>query len=132
MSIELRLLAYSVALLFVLMLIQANVSVMAQGAKPMAGNRDDLPPPKPFQDRTRRVLYNHIEAMAMFAPLVLIAAVQHISNDMTVLAVRLFFYARVLFSIVYLIGVPYLRTAVWLVGVVATVILFLALFGLVG
>jgi uncharacterized MAPEG superfamily protein len=132
MSVELRLLAYSVVLLFVLILVQANAAVKAQGGKVLAGNRDNLAPPTAFEGRTRRTLYNHIEAMALFAPLVLIAAVSNISNDMTVLGARLFFYSRVAFALVYLIGIPYLRTLVWAVGVAGTVIVFLALFGIIG
>ena len=45
MSVELTMLAYSVALLFVVILIQANVGIMAQGLMPLANSRDDLPPP---------------------------------------------------------------------------------------
>src|SRR5947207_900838 len=130
MSIELRLLAYAVALLFVIMLNQANVGVMAQGPKPMMGSRDNLPAPKSFQARTKRLLDNHIEGLVMFAPLVLIAAQQHISNDITVLGARLFFYSRVAHAACYLVGVPFLRTLAWLVGIVGTVMIFLALFGI--
>ena len=132
MSIELRLLAYSVALLFVLILVQASAAVKAQDGKALAGNRDDLKPPGVMEGRTRRILYNHIEAMAMFAPLVLIAATSNVSNDATVLAARLFFYSRVIFAIVYFVGIPYLRTLVWLVGTAGTIMMFLALFGVIG
>lgn len=131
MTIELRMLAYSVALLFALIMVQANAGVMAQGPKAMAGNRDDLPPPKPFQGRTMRALQNHMEAMALFAPLVLIAAVQNVSSDMTVLGARLFFYGRVAHAVTYLIGIPGVRTAVWLVSVIGILLIFLALFGIV-
>ena len=42
MSIELTMLCASVALLLVLVLIQANAGVVAQGLWPMAGNRDKV------------------------------------------------------------------------------------------
>jgi uncharacterized MAPEG superfamily protein len=131
MSVELTMLAYSVALLFVLINIQAGAAVKSQGGKVLAGNRDNLKPPSAFEGRSRRTLYNHMEAMALFAPLVLTAAVSGISNDMTVLGAQLFFYARILFAAVYLIGIPYVRTALWLVGIAGIVIIFLALFGIV-
>jgi uncharacterized MAPEG superfamily protein len=129
LTTELTMLAYSVALMFVLILVQSTTAVQSQGGKVMAGNRDELAPAKPLEGRTRRILYNHIEAMAMFAPLVLIAAVQHISNGATALGAQLFFYARLAYAIVYLIGIPYLRTIVWLAGVAGIAIVFLALFG---
>ena len=42
MPIELLMLALSVALLFVLVVIQANAGVSAQGLGPMIGPRDDI------------------------------------------------------------------------------------------
>ena len=80
MTIELTMLVYSVALLFLLILIQALAGVLAQGLPQMAGSRDNLGEPKPFQARTKRIVDNHREGLALFAPLVLVAAVAHISN----------------------------------------------------
>jgi uncharacterized MAPEG superfamily protein len=120
-----------VALLFVLILVQASASTLAHGPATMAGNRDDLGPPKPFEGRARRTLYNHIEAMALFAPLVLIVAVQEAWTPMTELGARLFFYGRVAHAGVYLIGIPYLRTLVWLVSMAGVALIFLSLFGLI-
>ena len=131
MSVELTMLAYSVALLFLLILVQGSAAVRAQGGKVLAGNRDNLAPQKPFEGRARRTLYNHIEAMALFAPLVLIAAVSGISNSKTVLGAQLFFYARAFYSLTYLVGIPYLRSAFWFAGVAGIAIIFLALFGLI-
>ncbi|MES1197154.1 MAG: MAPEG family protein [Pseudomonadota bacterium] len=130
MSIELRLLAYSVALLFVLIMIQANVGILAHGSKTMAGPRDAMPADTTFQARTRRTVANHIENLAVFAPLVLIAAIAQVSNEWTVLGARLFFYSRVAHAILYLAGVPWLRALAWFIGVIGTVMIFLALFGI--
>ena len=55
MTVELMMLAYSVALLFVLVLIQATSGVLAQGLMPMANSRDDLKAPSIFQARTKRL-----------------------------------------------------------------------------
>ena len=75
MSIELTMLALSVALLFVLIIIQAAAGAQAQGAMTMANARDNLGPPSMWQARTKRVVDNHREGLMLFAPLVLIAAV---------------------------------------------------------
>src|SRR5271156_383963 len=95
MSVELSMLVYATALLILLVLVQATAGVQAQGLQPMAGPRDDLPPPKPFQARTKRLVDNHREGLIMFAPLVLAAALSHVSNGWTVLGAELFFYSRV-------------------------------------
>jgi uncharacterized MAPEG superfamily protein len=129
MSIELTMLALSVALLFVLVLIQATAGAQAQGAMKMANHRDDVGPPSAWQARTKRVVDNHREGLIMFAPLALIAAQQGISTGLTVLGAQLFFYSRVAHAVIYLTGVPMIRPVIWLVGIAGTVMMFLALFG---
>lgn len=130
MSVELTMLVYSTALLLVLVLIQATVGVRAQGLQPMAGPRDDLPEPKPFQARTKRVVDNHREGLTLFAPLVLVAALAHVSNHWTALGAQLFFYSRVAHAGLYLAGVPMIRPLVWAVGLAGTVVVLAALIGL--
>lgn len=130
MSVELTMLVYSTALLLVLVLIQATVGVRAQGLQPMAGPRDDLPEPKPFQARTKRVVDNHREGLTLFAPLVLVAALAHVSNHWTALGAQLFFYSRVAHAGLYLAGVPMIRPLVWAVGMAGTVVVLAALLGL--
>ncbi len=130
MSIELTMLALSVALLFVLIMIQANAGVAAQGFDAMAGARDDLKAPGSWQARTKRVVDNHREGLILFAPLVLIAAQIGVSNWLTVLGAQLFFYSRVAHAIIYLLGLPKIRPLAWLVGIVGTIMIFLAIFGI--
>jgi uncharacterized MAPEG superfamily protein len=131
MSVELTMLAYATALLLLLVLIQATAGVLAQGLMPMAGARDDLGAPKPFQARTKRVVDNHREGLTIFAPLVLIAALAHVSSHWTVLGAELFFYARAVHAVLYLLGVPMVRPLVWAVGLVGTVMVLLAVLGLI-
>jgi uncharacterized MAPEG superfamily protein len=126
MTVELTMLVYSGALLLVLVLIQAAAGVAAQGPIPMANSRDDLPPPKPFQARTRRVVDNHREGLIIFAPFVLAAAVAHVSNYWTVLGSELFFYSRLIHAGLYLAGVPMIRPLVWAVGLAGAVMVLLA------
>jgi uncharacterized MAPEG superfamily protein len=125
MTVELTMLVYATALLIVLVIIQATAGVMAQGLMPMAGPRDDLPPPKPFQARTKRLVDNHREGLTMFAPLVLVAAAEHVSDNVTVLGAELFFYARVAHAVLYMAGVPMIRPLAWAVGLAGTVMVLL-------
>ena len=130
MPIELTMLAYSVALLFILVLVQASAGVMTQGLMPLAGSRDDLPPPGAFQARMKRVVDNHREGLILFAPLVLIAAHQGSFNDTTALGAQLFFYSRIAHAVLYIAGVPMIRPLAWLVGIAGTLMIFLALFNI--
>ena len=129
MSIELTMLALSVARLFVLVIIQSLAGVQAQGLFVMAGPRDDLPASKPWQARTLRCVDNHREGLIMFAPLVLIAADLGVSNTLTVWGAQLFFYSRVAHAVVYLAGLPLIRPVFWTIGLIGTAMIFAALFG---
>jgi len=131
MSVELTMLVYSTALLLALVLVQATAGVLAQGLGPMAGPRDDLPPAKPFQARTKRVVDNHREGLTLFAPLVLVAAVAQVSGPWTVLGAQLFFYSRLAHAVLYLVGVPWVRPLAWAVGLVGTAMVLLALLGMI-
>lgn len=129
MSVELAMLVYSTALLIALVLIQTTVGIHAQGAKAMASSRDNLPPPKPFQERTKRVVDNHREGLTMFAPLVLAAALAHVSTPWTALGTQLFFYSRLVHAGLYLAGVPMIRPLVWAIGLAGTLMVLAALLG---
>ncbi len=130
MSVELTMLTYAVALLIVLVFVQATVGVRAKGAVPMAGHRDDVGPATGFHARMLRVVDNHREGLIMFAPLVLIAAATNLSNSWTVLGAQLFFWSRLVHAILYVLGVPMIRPLAWAVGLVGTVIILLAILGI--
>ena len=129
MTTELSMLVYASALLLVLVLIQAVAGVRAQGLTAMAGPRDDLPPPKKLQARTKRLVDNHREGLTLFAPLVLAAALAHVSNSWTALGAQLFFYSRVVHAGLYLVGAPMVRPLAWAVGLAGLLMILAALLG---
>lgn len=128
MTIELTMLAYSVALLVVVIAIQAVAGIIAQGLPVMAGSRDNLGEPSQFQSRSKRVAENHKEGLLLFAPLVLIASAVGITTEWTVLGAQLFFYSRIAHAVIYLAGWPWIRALVWLIGMVGTLMILFALF----
>jgi uncharacterized MAPEG superfamily protein len=127
MSIELTMLCASVALLFVLVIIQATAGAQAQGAMVMANNRDNLGPMSTWQARTKRCVDNHREGLILFAPLILVAALTNTSSDLTIYGAQMFFYSRVAHAIVYLAGWPYVRPVFWTIGIIGTLMVFIAL-----
>jgi uncharacterized MAPEG superfamily protein len=130
LPIELQMLALSVALLIVLVLIQSTAGVQAQGLITMANARDNLGEPSVWQARTKRVVDNHREGLIMFAPLILIAAELDLSNWMTVWGAQLFAYSRIAHAVVYLAGVPLIRPLFWFAGLIGTLMVLFALFGI--
>jgi uncharacterized MAPEG superfamily protein len=127
MSIELTMLCASVALLFVLVIIQAAAGAQAQGALVMANNRDNLGPPSIWQARTKRCVDNHREGLILFAPLIIVAALTNTSGDLTVYGAQMFFYSRVAHAIIYLAGWPYIRPIAWTIGMIGIIMIFIAL-----
>ena len=87
------------------------------GTKLAFGNRDDLPEPSALAGRADRAARNMLEGLLLFTAL--IAAVRLGGKSAPAGAAALFFWSRVLYFGVYLAGIPYLRTAVWIVSIVA-------------
>jgi uncharacterized MAPEG superfamily protein len=128
MGPELKYLLFSVVLTFVQMLIAAMTAQQAVGLAPLAGNRDDLPALTGFAGRAKRAHLNMIENMVLFSALVLIAVAANKTNATTALGALIFFWARLIYAVVYLIGVPWLRTLVWFVSVIGMVMVAWPLF----
>ena len=127
MSVELSLLAWSVALMFAQMLVAASGGSLQLSVATLAGNREDLPAITGWAGRARRAHLNMIENLVLFAALVLVAHTAGKSNAMTVLGAQLFFWGRLAYAIIYVAGIPWLRTGVWLVSVVGMVLIFVQL-----
>jgi uncharacterized MAPEG superfamily protein len=53
-----------------------------------------------------------LEALAFFAALILVAQLAGKTNAATALGAQLFFWARLVYVPVYIIGIPWLRTAI--------------------
>jgi uncharacterized MAPEG superfamily protein len=118
MSPDLYYLLMSTILCFVQMLIAATGANTQVGLPALAGNREDLPEIVGWPGRARRAHLNMIENLVLFAALVLIAAVAGKANATTAMGAMIFFWARLAYALIYLIGIPWLRTLAWLVGVI--------------
>jgi uncharacterized MAPEG superfamily protein len=130
MTPELTYLAYSILLLFIVVMIHAATGIRQNTGITMANNRDGLPPPTTFGARAKRLVENTRENLWFFVPLVLIAAVANISNQWTILGAQLFFWARVGHAVIYLAGWPIIRPFFWLAGIIACALIFLSVLGI--
>lgn len=82
------------------------------------GNRDVLPEPTPLSGRADRAARNMLENMVLF--LGAFAAARAAGQSETTGA-AIFFFARLAYWLVYLAGIPYLRTLLWAVSLVGIV-----------
>ena len=128
MTVELQMLVWSAALALVQMVI-AVIGAQGQLGLPMlAGNRDNLPPMVGWAGRARRAHINMLESLLIFAIVVLVAHAAGETNERTVLGTQLFFWGRVAYALVYVAGVPWVRTLVWAVSVAGIALVLSCLF----
>jgi len=127
MSMDLKYLLFSVLLTFVQVLIAAASANQAVGLNTLAGNRESMGDLTGFAGRARRAHLNMIENMVLFTALVLVAAVAGKANAMTAMGALVFFWARLIYAVIYLLGIPWLRTLAWAVSVIGMVMIAIQL-----
>ena len=128
MTPDLKYLLFSVLLTFVQVLITAAAANHVVGLTALAGNREGLPEYKGFCGRAKRAHLNMIENMVLFTALVLIAAVSGKANATTAMGALVFFWARLVYAVIFLLGIPWLRTVAWTVSVIGMVMIAVQIF----
>ncbi len=125
---DLRLLTYAAILAWLQVMIASGLRSRGDVAVAV-GNRAELPESTPIAGRADRAARNMLENLLLFTAVLLAAqGAGEGGSDRVVLGARLFFWARVAYFGVYLAGIPYLRTAVWAVGVVGMGLVASAIF----
>lgn len=125
----LTLVVYMTLLTFLAIMLGAflrNREWTAEGMKVGLSNRDNLPEATPLGGRAERAAGNSIEALIMFVPLALVAHSAG-SAEAVMTGATVFFWARVAYLPIYLVGIPYLRSLVWGVGVAGLAMMVFAL-----
>lgn len=77
--------------------------------------------------RAHRAHLNSLEVLPTFAVLVLVAHLAGQNDWITALAATVFFWARVAYTIVFFMGVPFVRTALFMVGVISQLAIFVSI-----
>ncbi len=124
MKPELMWLLWAVALAVAQMLVAVSGATLQVGLPMLAGNREGLPPFTGWVGRAQRAHHNMLESLVLFAALVLVAGAAERTNATTAFAAQLFFWSRLAYAVVYVAGIPWLRTAVWLASVWALILIF--------
>ena len=65
-----------------------------------------------------------LENMVPFAALVLVGHATAAFNEMTALGAQVFFWARLAYLVIYIGGIPWARTALYVISVIGMVLIF--------
>ncbi|HYE26821.1 MAG TPA: MAPEG family protein [Allosphingosinicella sp.] len=128
MTVDLQMLVWSAALALAQMVVAAIGAHGQVGLPALAGNREDLPALTGWAGRARRAHLNMIENLLVFAIVVLVAHAAGKANATTAQGASLFFWARLAYAILYVAGVPWLRTAAWAASIAGLLLVFSQLF----
>lgn len=123
MTNELTVLALAGLLLLAHVLIAARYKTMQYGIHWNAGARDEeLPPLNPIAGRLDRARANFLETLPLAIIGLLGVVVAGKADGLTALAAWVWLAARVVYLPLYWAGVPYVRSAVWGVALLALLV----------
>lgn len=94
-----------------------NQEWTTEGREIGLGNRDNLKDPTPMGGRAERAANNSIEAAIFFVPLALAANAAGLDQE-ALMGAQIAFWARVAYVPIYIAGIKYLRSLVWIGGAV--------------
>lgn len=126
MTPELTVLALAVLLQGLQFAIFSVSAQMQVGPRYAASPRDEPRQLTGLAGRAQRAMTNHFEGLVMFTAAVLVVAAGGQSSDVTQAAAWTYLGARVLYVPAYLLGWAPWRSAIWVVGFLATMLMLIA------
>ncbi|MFN4296329.1 MAG: MAPEG family protein [Brevundimonas sp.] len=129
MTPDFILLAIALMLALVQILWAGAARTSELGIKWNAGPRDGVaPPPGPMAGRLIRAQANLFETLPLFAAAVIMAEVAGKAGDLTYIGAQMYVFARIAYVPVYMLGIPYVRSLIWLVSLIGLIMILAALF----
>ncbi len=129
LSTELIILGLSVVLLFVHIGLQGVLATKERGSAWNAGPRDEEQKPLgPQAGRAERALKNFQETWPAFIALALGLAVTGRAGGIGEIGAIVWLIARIVYIPLYLFGIPYIRSLVWLVAALGLVLMLIRFF----
>jgi uncharacterized MAPEG superfamily protein len=129
MTTELYVLAASILLGIVHIVAASHAASWQRGYRWTASARDEvLPPLAGVAGRLARASANYLETFPYFAAAVLAAHAAGKHSSLTVLGAQLYFWARVVYLLLYASGIWLVRSLVWSVAAAGIALMVIALF----
>jgi len=128
LPLELTLLGWSVVLLVVAIMLQGQLATRELGVGWNAGPRDgDQHPTGALAGRAQRALDNFKETYPAFIALALALAVSGRTGGLGAIGALLWFGARIVYHPLYLFGVPYVRSLMWVASMFGLLLMLIRL-----
>jgi uncharacterized MAPEG superfamily protein len=125
MSTDLKYLAFTAMLTAALWVPYIVCQVMTNGGLRPPNYVDPTPRPVPLWGvRAQRAHLNAVESFAPFAAMVIVAHLAGKANAMTAFWATSFFWLRFAHAIVFMLAIPYVRTALFTLGFIAVAGIF--------
>ena len=122
-------LGYVIILALVQLVLHAALVTIELGLAYNLSARDDQRKPKGLlAQRATRAFHNLMETLPLFVAAALAAQVTGHTGGYAMLGAQLYFWSRVIYVPVYLVGIPAIRTLIWTVSVVGICLITAALF----
>lgn len=121
MPIELQALGWAVLLAALQLVAYAIPANRELGVRYTAGPRDETRELSVVPGRLRRAFFNHMEGLALFTAAVTLVVLGDASSGVTEGCAIAYIAARVLYVPAYASGAPFIRSAIWAVGFLATI-----------
>ena len=119
MTTELSVLAWGCVLALVHIFAAAQVKTKQYGTKWNMGARDEeLPPPNPLVGRLTRAQANFFETFPLVIAAILIVQAAGLNSKWTAIGAMVWLGARVIYLPLYAMGVPMVRTLVFMASLV--------------
>ena len=127
MTSDLTSLTWVVALNAIMWMPYIVNTIMVRGIMDAVGYPEEPKELSGWATKMKAAHYNAVENLVVFAALVLIANAAGVSNDVTVMAAKVYFWARVVHLISYTMAIPWVRTLSFTVGWVCQIAIILQL-----
>ena len=125
MPVEVKVLGYAALLQFVQFVLMAVPANRQLGPAYTGGNRDEEKRPTGMAGRLTRALNNHFEALILFTIAVVVVVLGNASSSVTVACAWIYLAARIAYVPAYASGVFLVRSLIWSVAFVATLVMLL-------
>jgi uncharacterized MAPEG superfamily protein len=126
MSVELCAILACAAVFASIILVQGVIANRIFKPAELLGARDGLPVDQGKLGRARRAGQNTLEAFAVFIPATLVVELTGQQSLLTAIACVLFVLARIVYVPAYILDPPNVRSLVWFVGFIASIVMLIA------